>query len=163
KSSLLEVRRLIRRTGSCSSSHSRDRPTINQIASTTNIHSTTNMRFLAVFLMVALVAGTQAWSLGSLWGAEEKLARKDRHIDEDSVEDLEEDIEDEDEEDELEDDEDDEEEDELEDDDEDEDEDDLEDDDDEDEDDEDLEDDDEDEDEDELDDEDEDEEEDDEE
>merc|ERR1712002_948739 len=61
------------------------------------------MRFLAVFLMVALVGGAQAWSLGSLWGAEEELTRKERDVED--VEHLKEDIEDE--EDELEDDEDD--------------------------------------------------------
>merc|ERR1712180_16338 len=92
----------------------------------TSGHTTTDiiMRFLAVFLMVALVGGAQAWSLGSLWGqAEEELVRKERDVAADNVEHLEEDIEDE--EDELEDDEDDEE-DELEDDDEDEDDEDLE-------------------------------------
>merc|ERR1711962_1989884 len=81
-------------------------------------HTTTNiiMRFLAFFLMVALVGGAQAWSLGSLWGqAEEELVRKERDVAADNVEHLEEDIEDE--EDELEDD-DNEDEDELEDDDE---------------------------------------------
>merc|ERR1739842_225156 len=114
---------------------------------------TTGMRFLAVFLMVAMVAGSQAWSLGSLWGTEENLERVDRDVDEDSVEDLEEDIDDDD--DDLEDDDEDDDEDDLEEDDEDEDDEDLEDDveddddedledDDEDEDDEDLEDDDED-------------------
>merc|ERR1712180_370760 len=89
----------------------------------TSGHTTTNiiMRFLAVFLMVALVGGAQAWSLGSLWGqAEEELVRKERDVAADNVEHLEEDIEDEeeDDDDELEDNEDDEE-DELEDDDED--------------------------------------------
>merc|ERR1739842_275261 len=106
---------------------------------------TTGMRFLAVFLMVAMVAGSQAWSLGSLWGTEENLERVDRDVDEDSVEDLEEDIDDDDDEDDLEDDDEDDDEDDLEEDDEDEDDEDLEDDD-EDDDDEDLEDDDEDED-----------------
>merc|ERR1739840_50680 len=96
---------------------------------------TTGMRFLAVFLMVAMVAGSQAWSLGSLWGTEENLERVDRDVDEDSVEDLEEDIDDEDDEDLEDDDEDDDDED-LEDDDEDEDDEDLEDDDEDDEDDE---------------------------
>merc|ERR1711915_255044 len=82
----------------------------------TSGHTTTDitMRFLAVFLMVALVGGAQAWSLGSLWGqAEEELVRKERDVAADNVEHLEEDIEDE--EDKLEDD-DDEDEDELEDD-----------------------------------------------
>merc|ERR1712180_557193 len=103
----------------------------------TSGHTTTDiiMRFLAVFLMVALVGGAQAWSLGSLWGlAEEELVRKERDVAADNVEHLEEDIEDdedeleddeEDDEDELEDDEDDEE-DELEDEDEDDDDEDLE-------------------------------------
>merc|ERR1739842_206106 len=100
--------------------------------------STKNMRFLAVFLMVAMVAGSQAWSLGSLWGTEENLERVDRDVDEDSIEDLEEDVEDD-----LEEDDEDEDDEDLEDDDEDDDDEDLEDDD-EDEDDEDLEDDDED-------------------
>merc|ERR1739842_158610 len=95
--------------------------------------STKNMRFLAVFLMVAMVAGSQAWSLGSLWGTEENLERVDRDVDEDSIEDLEEDIEDDDDEDDDEDD--------LEEDDEDEDDEDLEDDDEDDDDEEDLEDD----------------------
>merc|ERR1712179_396728 len=98
-------------------------------------HSTTVMRFLYAFLLVALVAGSQAFMLKDNI-AEDKLESKE------SVEQLEEDIADDEDEDELEDD-DDEDEDELEDDDEDEDEDDLEDDDD-DEDDEELEDDDED-------------------
>merc|ERR1712179_321698 len=99
-------------------------------------HSTTVMRFLYAFLLVALVAGSQAFMLKDNI-AEDKLESKE------SVEQLEEDIADDEDEDELEDDDDDEDEDELEDDDEDEDEDDLEDDDD-DEDDEELEDDDED-------------------
>merc|ERR1711915_1098199 len=86
------------------------------------------MRFLAIVLVVALVGGAQAWSLGNIKGNENKLVRNQRAVAEDKVEDLAEDIEDE--EDELEDDDDDEDEDDLEDDD-DEDEDDLEDDDDE--------------------------------
>merc|ERR1739842_51703 len=97
---------------------------------------TTGMRFLAVFLMVAMVAGSQAWSLGSLWGTEENLERVDRDVDEDSIEDLEEDIEDEDDEDDLADDDEDDDDEDLEDDDEDEDDEDLEDDDEDDEDDE---------------------------
>merc|ERR1711962_430115 len=104
------------------------------------LQSTIVMRFLAIVLVVALVGGAQAWSLGNIKENENKLVRNQRAVAEDKVEDLAEDIEDE--EDELEDD-DDEDEDDLEDDD-DEDEDDLEDDDDEDDDDEDLEDDDED-------------------
>merc|ERR1711915_642860 len=104
------------------------------------LQTTIVMRFLAIVLVVALVGGAQAWSLGNIKENENKLVRNQRAVAEDKVEDLAEDIEDE--EDELEDDDDDDE-DELEDDDDDEDEDDLEDDDDED-DDEDLEDDDED-------------------
>merc|ERR1711872_255908 len=89
-------------------------------------HSTRNMRFLSAFLLVALVAGAQAWSISSLWsGGEESLAREERDVAKDSAESLEESIEDDDEDD-------------LEDDDEDEDDEDLEDDDDEDEDDEEL-------------------------
>merc|ERR1712189_68293 len=116
------------------------------------LQSTIVMRFLAIVLVVALVGGAQAWSLGNIKENENKLVRNQRAVAEDKVEDLAEDIDDEedeleddddDDEDELEDDDDDEDEDDLEDDDEDEDEDDLEDDDDED-DDEDLEDDDED-------------------
>merc|ERR1711915_22740 len=109
-------------------------------SSSTTLQSTIVMRFLAIVLVVALVGGAQAWSLGNIKENENKLVRNQRALAEDKVEDLAEDIEDE--EDELEDDDDDDE-DELEDDDDDEDEDDLEDDDDED-DDEDLEDDDED-------------------
>merc|ERR1712142_616076 len=97
-------------------------------------HSTRNMRFLSAFLLVALVAGAQAWSISSLWsGGEESLAREERDVAKDSAESLEESIEDD--EDDLEDDDEDEDEDDLEDDDEDEDDEDLEDDDDEDEDD----------------------------
>merc|ERR1711872_500190 len=121
------------------------------ISTRTTLQSTIVMRFLAIVLVVALVGGAQAWSLGNIKENENKLVRNQRAVAEDKVEDLAEDIEDEedeleddddDDEDELEDD-DDEDEDDLEDDDDDEDEDDLEDDDDED-DDEDLEDDDED-------------------
>merc|ERR1711874_925478 len=106
--------------------------TINQVITTIpTIRTTIAMRFLAVLLMVALVGGAQAWSIGSVKENEHKLVRNQRAIAEDKVEDLLEDEEDE--EDELEDDDDDDE-DELEDDD-DEDEDDLEDDDEDDEDD----------------------------
>merc|ERR1711962_1349316 len=96
------------------------------------LRTTIVMRFLAIVLVVALVGGAQAWSLGNIKENENKLVRNQRAIAEDNVEDLAEDIEDE--EDELEDDDDDDE-DELDDDDDDEDEDDLEDDDDDDEDD----------------------------
>merc|ERR1711970_1622504 len=89
--------------------------------------STINMRFLSVFLLVALVAGSQAFMLKDTLEEADKLASDNKDIAEESV-DLEEDMDDEDE-DELEDDDDDEDEDELEDDDEDEDEDELEDDD----------------------------------
>merc|ERR1712179_375772 len=74
-------------------------------------HSTTVMRFLYAFLLVALVAGSQAFMLKDNI-AEDKLESKE------SVEQLEEDIADDEDEDELEDDDDDEDEDELEDDDE---------------------------------------------
>merc|ERR1712142_82111 len=88
-------------------------------------HSTRNMRFLSAFLLVALVAGAQAWSISSLWsGGEESLAREERDVAKDSAESLEESIEDDED---LEDD-DDEDEDDLEDDDEDEDDEELEDD-----------------------------------
>merc|ERR1711915_702755 len=100
------------------------------------LQTTIVMRFLAIVLVVALVGGAQAWSLGNIKENKNKLVRNQRAVAEDKVEDLAEDIEDE--EDELED------EDDLEDDDDDEDEDDLEDDDDDEDDDEDLEDDDED-------------------
>merc|ERR1711962_171566 len=78
------------------------------------LRTTIVMRFLAIVLVVALVGGAQAWSLGNIKENENKLVAEDK------VEDLAEDIEDE--EDELEDDDDDE--DELEDDDDDDDEDD---------------------------------------
>merc|ERR1711915_787873 len=95
------------------------------------LQTTIVMRFLAIVLVVALVGGAQAWSLGNIKENENKLVRNQRAVAEDKVEDLAEDIEDE--EDELEDDDDDEDEDDLEDDDDDEDDDeDLEDDDDED-------------------------------
>merc|ERR1711872_999821 len=99
-------------------------------------HSTRNMRFLSAFLLVALVAGAQAWSISSLWsGGEESLAREERDVAKDSAESLEESIEDdEDEDDEDLEDDDDEDEDDLEDDDEDEDDEELEDDEDDDED-----------------------------
>merc|ERR1711915_1067076 len=90
------------------------------------------MRFLAIVLVVALVGGAQAWSLGNIKENENKLVRNQRAVAEDKVEDLAEDIEDE--EDELEDD-DDEDEDDLEDDDDEDDDEDLEDDDEDDEDD----------------------------
>merc|ERR1711874_907565 len=96
------------------------------IDQTTNTnHSTTVMRFLYAFLLVALVAGSQAFMLKDNF-AEDKLESKE------SVEQLQEDIADDEDEDELEDDEDDdddEDEDDLEDDDEDEDDEELEDDD----------------------------------
>merc|ERR1711962_1053671 len=110
-------------------------------STSTTLQSTIVMRFLAIVLVVALVGGAQAWSLGNIKENENKLVRNQRAVAEDKVEDLVEDIEDEedeleddddDDEDELEDDDDDEDEDDLEDDDDDEDEDDLEDDDDED-------------------------------
>merc|ERR1711887_114979 len=83
-------------------------------APTTKInHSTTNMRFLSVFLLVALVAGSQAFMLKDTLEEADKLASDNKDIAEESV-DLEEDMDDEDE-DELEDDDDDEDEDELED------------------------------------------------
>merc|ERR1711872_801401 len=97
------------------------------ISTRTTLQSTIVMRFLATVLVVALVGGAQAWSLGNIKENENKLVRNQRAVAEDKVEDLAEDIEDE--EDELEDDDDDEDEDDLEDDDDDEDEDDLEDDD----------------------------------
>merc|ERR1711931_355575 len=80
--------------------------------------STISMRFLSVFLLVALVAGSQAFMLKDTLEEADKLASDNKDIAEESV-DLEEDMDDEDE-DELEDDDEDEDEDELEDDDEDE-------------------------------------------
>merc|ERR1711872_305347 len=100
------------------------------ISTRTTLQSTIVMRFLAIVLVVALVGGAQAWSLGNIKENENKLVRNQRAVAEDKVEDLAEDIEED--EDELEDDDDDEDEDDLEDDDDDDDEDDLEDDDDED-------------------------------
>merc|ERR1711915_766199 len=76
------------------------------------------MRFLAIVLVVALVGGAQAWSLGNIKENENKLVRNQRAIAEDKVEDLAEDIEDEDEDD-LEDDDDEDDDEDLEDDDED--------------------------------------------
>merc|ERR1711962_559906 len=74
-------------------------------SSSTTLQSTIVMRFLAIVLVVALVGGAQAWSLGNLKENENKLVRNQRAVAEDKVEDLAEDIEDE--EDELEDDDDD--------------------------------------------------------
>merc|ERR1711872_434656 len=71
----------------------------------TTLQSTIVMRFLAIVLVVALVGGAQAWSLGNIKENENKLVRNQRAVAEDKVEDLAEDIEDE--EDELEDDDDD--------------------------------------------------------
>merc|ERR1711962_508469 len=74
-------------------------------SSSTTLQSTIVMRFLAIVLVVALVGGAQAWSLGNLKENENKLVRNQRAVAEDKVEDLAEDIEEE--EDELEDDDDD--------------------------------------------------------
>merc|ERR1711872_407547 len=75
------------------------------ISTRTTLQSTIVMRFLAIVLVVALVGGAQAWSLGNIKENENKLVRNQRAVAEDKVEDLAEDIEDE--EDELEDDDDD--------------------------------------------------------
>merc|ERR1711872_869070 len=93
------------------------------ISTRTTLQSTIVMRFLAIVLVVALVGGAQAWSLGNIKENENKLVRNQRAVAEDKVEDLAEDIEededDDDDEDDLEDDDDEDDDEDLEDDDED--------------------------------------------